>query len=165
VLRCILPVEVGVPFLLYPEAAQIPVQNRLDSVAGKGASSALHPTPVEYDDRAAGLGQINERLHVATEAGNARHLRDLGAIHPDSEMVGKLCGARTAGAGVNQRLVVWSSHGGWSTDLSRQGMPRRNGRRGVFDLHPPRASNDNHRDLKEKRGSEGPETGSGCCHG
>jgi hypothetical protein len=60
---------------------------------------------------------------------------------------------------------------GWSVMAS--GQPARHDKEcpaatggGVFlILHPPRAGNDNHRDLKEKRGSEGPETGGGCCHG
>jgi len=50
---------------------------------------------------------------------------------------------------------------GCSADPSRQGMSRRNRRQDVFDLHPPRASNNDHRDLKEKRGSDGPGTGGG----
>lgn len=131
--RCILPVEVGVLFLLHPETAQIPVQIRLDPVARQRTTPALYPAPVEHDDRASGLGQSHKRLHVAAEAGQARHLRGPGAIHPDGEVVGKLGRAGAARAGIYERLV---SHGVRSAGPSRQGMPRRNRRRGVFDLTP-----------------------------
>ena len=149
--RCILPVEVGVLFLLHPETAQIPVQIRLDPVARQRVTPALDPAPVEHDDRATGLGQRHKRLHVAAEAGQARHLRGPGAIHPDGEVVGKLGRARAARAGVNQWFV---GHGRWCLrPVTTRFSPPQRAAGCVWSLHPPPAADNDFpvRVLSEKR--------------
>ena len=54
--RCILPVEVGVLFLLHPETAQIPVQIRLNPMTGQRSTTAFERTAVEHDYGPPGLG-------------------------------------------------------------------------------------------------------------
>src|SRR5690606_1300176 len=45
-----------------------------------------------------------------TDTGDAGHLREIGAIEPNRDSIGELCGAGTTGTTVNQRQMIPGFH-------------------------------------------------------
>lgn len=133
-------IEIHMILLSHAKLAQIPMQIGLNPVTDQRATTALERTAVEHDNRTPGLGQTHERLHIAAETGNARHLSDAKAIHPNGKMVGKLGGARATRTRVNQWFV---GHGRWCLRpvTTRIALPHRAAGCG-WSLHPPPAASD-----------------------